>query len=147
MLVNGRDPTLQQQLAALPFYALNDSHLFSLYDCCRAASIYMPLRKQIQTLERSLQEVQVQLELSNGTLEAQASELSRQRKQSSTAQESHRLDLLAAEERGDRLSTRLQVEVARRQEREALAGRCEEALADAEAMRKEVRCTYCRWSK
>jgi hypothetical protein len=98
----------------------------------------MPLRKQVQGLERSLHEVQVQLELSNDTLGAQGAELSRQRKQSSAAQESSRLDLLAAEERADRLSTRLQVEMVKRQEREVQAARCDEALNDAETMRKEV---------
>ena len=93
-------------------------------------------------MERNLSEVQVQLELSNGTIESQASELSRQRKQSNTIQETYRLDLQAAGERGDRLNTRLQVEIVKRQEREAQAARCDEALADAEAMRKEVK-QYC----
>lgn len=100
--------------------------------------MYIPLRQRVQALERDLSEVQVQLELSNGTVEAQASELSRQRKQSQTLQETYRLDLLAAEERGDRLNTRLQVEIVKRQEREAQASRCDDAVADAEAMRKEV---------
>lgn len=98
----------------------------------------MPLRQQVQGLERCLHEVQVQLELSSGTVESQSSELARQRKQLKTLQESYRLDLMAAEERGDRLNTRLEVEIVKRQEREAQAARCDEALADAEAMRKEV---------
>ena len=104
----------------------------------RAATIYIPLRKQNVILERNLQEVQVQLELSNSTIESQAAELSRHRKMSNAALESHRLDLLAAEERGDRLNTRLELEIAKRQERESQAARCDEAIAEAEAMRKEV---------
>lgn len=127
-------------LCTIPFLILFHycSALLVTCDWDRAATIYTPLRKQIQGLERNLQEVQVQLELSNGTLESQASELSRQRKISNTTQESLRLDLLASEERGDRLNTRLQVEMVKRQEREAQAARCDDAVAAAEAMRKEV---------
>ncbi len=98
----------------------------------------MPLRKHNQVLERNLQEVQVALELANGTIESQASELTRQRKQIKTIQESHRLDQLAVEERAERLSGRLETETARRQERESQAALCDQALAEAEALRNEV---------
>jgi hypothetical protein len=93
----------------------------------------------LQISRRDLEEAQVAIEVSSNTVQTQMEALNRVRKQAQATSDSCRLDVMTAEEGRDRLAGRLEVEIGNRRLCEDKAGGCDQAVAEAESLRAEVR--------
>lgn len=76
------------------------------------------------------------------TVQTQSAELARQRKQFGYQLESAQYEAKAAEERGNQLAQKLQLEVDLRRDSQVKADRCDLAERDARQLREEVKDVY-----